>query len=225
MYPITLPTGSQAVIREMTGTEEEILTNQRLIRNGDGINQVLKNCLVSIGENEAPNMRDVLDLLAGDRLFLLLKLRQVSLGDTLDIESQCTNPTCRQKIAVEVDLNGVEHTTYSLEREFTTTLPRSQKSVTFTHLDGHKEKRLAALKEAGPTEAMLIRIKDIDGKPPSKKVMREMSLADRNALRKAMQEVDAGPDTRVELECDACGQHQITRIEAEPAFLFPGLHF
>lgn len=225
MYPITLPTGTQASIREMTGTEEEILTNQRLIRNGDGINQVLKNCLVSLGETEKPGMSDVLDLLAGDRLFLLLKLRQVSLGDSLDIESQCTNPTCRQKIAVEVDLNEVEHTTYSQDREFTTTLPRSKSVITFTHLDGHKEKRLAALKDAGPTEAMLIRTKTIGDKPPNKKIMREMSLGDRNALRKAMQEVDAGPDTRVELECDACGQHQITRIEAEPAFLFPGLHF
>ena len=55
----------------MTGAEEELLTNQRLIRSGDAVNQVLLNCLVRLGESTQPTMKDVLDLLSGDRLFML----------------------------------------------------------------------------------------------------------------------------------------------------------
>jgi len=64
---------------------------------------------------------------------------------------------------------------------------------------------------------------DIDGKPPSKKALAEMSLRDRNALRQEMARVDAGIDTTVEVACEACGTLLRTRLEAEPAFLFPSV--
>ena len=67
------------------------------------------------------------------------------------------------------------------------------------------------------------RILDIDGKAPSKKSLAEMSMRDRNALRQEMSRVDAGIDTSVETECDGCGTKIRTRLEAEPAFLFPGV--
>lgn len=181
MHTFTLPSGPEIELREMTGAEEELLTNQRLIRKGESINQVLKNCILRIGENVEPSMQDALDMLSGDRLFVLVRLRQISL------------------------------------------LPGSGKTVRFGYLDGHKEKRLAALKEPNITSAMLIRIVDIDGKPPSKKTLAEMSLRDRNALRKEMARVDAGIDTAVEVACEACGALQRTRLEAEPAFLFPSV--
>jgi hypothetical protein len=50
-----------------------------------------------------------------------------------------------------------------------------------------------------------------------------MSMRDRNALRQEMARVDAGIDTSVETECDGCGTKIRTRLEAEPAFLFPGV--
>jgi len=53
-------------------------------------------------------------------------------------------------------------------------------------LDGHKEKRLAALKEPSISSAMLIRIIDVDGASPSKKLMNDMSMRDRSALRQEM---------------------------------------
>lgn len=64
---------------------------------------------------------------------------------------------------------------------------------------------------------------DIDGKAPSKKALAEMSLRDRNALRQEMARVDAGIDTSVEVSCEACGTLLRTRLEAEPAFLFPSV--
>ena len=50
------------------------------MKRAGGINQVLLNCTKRL-ENDEPKMRDILDLLSGDRLFALVRLRQVSVGD------------------------------------------------------------------------------------------------------------------------------------------------
>jgi hypothetical protein len=50
-----------------------------------------------------------------------------------------------------------------------------------------------------------------------------MSMRDRNALRQEMDRVDAGIDTSIEVACDGCGTRIRTRLEAEPAFLFPAV--
>lgn len=209
----------------MTGVEEEILTNQRLIRSGDAVNQVLKNCIIRIGENQDISMKNVLDMLSGDRLFVLVKLRQVSLGDEVELELTCPNTACRAKDQVTVNLDDLPVTPYGEEREFVLTLPVSGSKVRFVHLDGHKEKRLAQMQEPSISAAMMVRIVDIDGNAPSKKALNEMSMRDRSALRAEMLRVDAGIDTTIECDCESCGTRIRTRLEAEPSFLFPGVRF
>jgi len=225
MYTFILPSGSEIELREMTGGEEELLTNQRLIRNGDAVNQVLANCILRIGDKDEVGTNDVLDMLSGDRLFTLVKLRQISLGDEVELELTCPNMACRAKNKVTINLDDLPVTPYGAEREFIFTLPASGSKVRFVYLDGHKEKRLAQMQEPSISAAMLIRILDIDGSAPSKKALNEMSMRDRNALRQEMLRVDSGIDTAVELDCDSCGTRIRTRMEAEPSFLFPGVRF
>ena len=152
-----------------------------------------------------------------------MRLRQISLGDEADLELTCPNPGCGEATGITLDLNGLEVTPYGEEREFEFTLPGSGKAVKFGYLDGHKEKRLAALKEPTLTAAMMIRIVEIDGQPPSKKALDEMSMGDRSALRKEMLRVDGGIDTQIDVPCDACGARIRTRLEGEPVFLFPSV--
>lgn len=223
MHVFELPSGTKVELREMTGAEEELLTNQRLIRTGEAVNQVLKNCIVRLGDNEAPAIGDILDLLSGDRLFILVKLRQISLGDEVELELSCTSPACGATNPVAIAIDDLETTPYGKDREFTFVLPGSERTVRFGYLDGHKEKRLAALKEPSISAGMLIRLIDIDGAAPSRKLMNEMTLGDRSALRQEMVRVDAGIDTTVEADCEACGARIRTRLEAEPGFLFPGV--
>jgi hypothetical protein len=223
MYTFELPSRPEIELREMTGAEEELLTNQRLIRNGDAVNQVLKNCIVRIGEKSETATSDVLAMLSGDRLFVLVRLRQISLGDEVELELVCPNVACRAKNRATVSINDLPVTPYGEEREFTFALPASGAKVRFGYLDGHKEKRLAQMQEPSISSAMLIRILDIDGNPPSKKALAEMSMRDRSALRQEMIRIDAGIDTAIELDCDSCGTRIRTRLEAEPGFLFPGV--
>jgi hypothetical protein len=205
MYTFELPSGSEIVLREMTGVEEEILTNQRLIRSGDAVNQVLRNCIVKLGDKDTPSLEDVLSMLSGDRLFALVRLRQVSLGDDIDLELVCPNQICRKPCIVHVNIEDLEVSYYGERREFEFKLPGSGSIVRFGYLDGNKEKRLSALQEPTISSAMLIRIIDIDGKSPDKKTVSAMSLRDRTALRGEMARVDGGIDTVVDTECEAVG--------------------
>lgn len=223
MYTFDLPSGSEIELREMTGAEEELLTNQRLIRNGDAVNQVLRNCIIRLGHNSQPDMGDVLTMLSGDRLFVLVRLRQISLGDEVELDVVCPNQACRAKNHVVVNLNDLQITAYGDEREFVLALPGSGRKVKFVHLDGNKEKRLAQMQEPTISAAMLIRILEIDAAAPSKKALAEMSMRDRAALRAEMLRVDAGIDTNIECDCDSCGGRIRTKLEAEPSFLFPGV--
>ena len=177
MHVFELPSGGEVELREMTGAEEELLTNQRLIRTGGAVNQVLKNGIVRLGDNDKPSIEDVLDLLSGDRLFILVKLRQISLGDEVELELTCASPACGATNPVAIHIDELEMTPYGKEREFAFVLPGSGRTVRFGYLDGHKEKRLAALKEPSISSAMLIRLIEIDGAAPSKKLMNEMKLA------------------------------------------------
>ena len=223
MYTFQLPTGDEIELREMTGAEEELLTNQRLIRNGDAVNQVLANCIVQIGEKGEVTAKDILDMLSGDRLFTFVRLRQVSLGDEVELDLVCPNQACRSKNHAVVNLDDLPVTSYGEEREFVFTLPASGSKVRFVYLDGHKEKRLAQMQEPSISTAMMIRILDIDGNPVSKKALAEMSMRDRSALRQEMLRVDAGIDTTIECDCESCETRIRTRLEAEPGFLFPGV--
>jgi len=163
MHTFTLPSGIEIDLVEMTGVEEDLLTNQRLIKSGEAINQVLANCIKRLGDNESPGMKDILDMLSGDRLFALVRLRQRSLGDEVELELTCPNPGCGERNYITVNLDDLDVTSYGEEREFEFTLPGSDKVVKFGYLDGTKEKRLAALKRPSLAAAMLIRIISIDG--------------------------------------------------------------
>jgi hypothetical protein len=162
MYSFELPSGTELELREMTGAEEELLTNQRLIRSGEAINQVLRNCFVRLGEKTDPDLAEVMNLLSGDRLFALVRLRQISLGDEVELELSCPNSACRMTNFVTINLEDLKVTPYGEEREFAFKLPGSKKAVRFEYLDGHKEKRLASLREPHSTAARLSRILDID---------------------------------------------------------------
>jgi len=223
MYTFTLPSGLEAELREMTGAEESLLTNRRLMKDGEGVNQILRNCLVRLGDRTELAAKDVLDLLSGDRLFLLVKLRQISFGDEVDLSLACPAKDCGEVTDVHIALDDLEATPYGTEREFIFELPRTKKPVIFTLMDGHMEKRLASLKDPNLHSAMLMRVKEINGKAPNRNSLAELPAFDLNALRAEMQRVDGGIDTTVHTVCTACGARIVTRLEAEPPFLFPNV--
>lgn len=223
-YPFELPSGGTVELREMGGAEEDILTNSRLLRNGDAVNQVLRNCSVVLNGNDDPSPTDIAALLSGDRLFMLVKARQISLGDEAEIELVCNNPNCGAKNFVHVNLEDCKVTPYPKERLFKFTTTKGTE-VEFVHMDGTMEKRLAQMPKEEVTlgTASLMRIKSLNGKPPSKKTFAELTMKERTEVREEMKKVDGGIDTVIEVVCVDCGQPIKSRLEANQSFFFPGV--
>ena len=139
--------------------------NQRLIKTGEAINQVFANCIKRLADNDAPGMKVILDMLSGDRLLALVRLREVSLGDEFELELACPNMVPHVWDAhnyLTVNLDDLEVMPYPEEGEFDFTLPGSGKAARFGYLDGHKKKRLTAVKRPLLTAAMMIRILGLD---------------------------------------------------------------
>ena len=218
----TLPSGTEIELQEMTGREEAILTNKRLALTGDAFNKVMKNCTLRIGDKTEITDNDFLEMLSGDRLALLLFLRKLSYGDEVELSIPCSDSECDGVANVLVDLNDIEIEPYGSEREFTVDLP-SGKKVSFVHLTGSMEKRIAALDKQDVHTSMLMRIKSIDGQAPNKDSINGMSIRDIGKLRTAMNDVDGGPDTVIETACPKCGSKIRTRLEGESNFFFPSL--
>ena len=149
-----------------------------------------------------------------------MRLRQISLGDEVDLSLVCPNQSCRAENQLAVNLTDLPVTPYGPEREFVFTLPASGTAVTFVHLTGQMEKRLASLKEANISSAMLMRIVEVGGKVPSKKTLAEMPMRDRVALRREMLRVDGGIDTTIDLECPGLRDADQDPTGVRPRFFY-----
>lgn len=89
----------EAWVRELTGEDEERIAKARLKGNNAAvIEEILAGGVERLGE-EAPRPGELLDLLAGDREFLLLQISIATFGDGLEYE-QVTCPQCAQAFGV-----------------------------------------------------------------------------------------------------------------------------
>jgi hypothetical protein len=88
-----------AEVRELNGVDEEAIANAS--STGRALNLLLQRGLVKIGHRDAT--RDDLEvLLSGDRDAILLAIRKVTFGETVEYEIMC--PSCRAEHTVVIDL-------------------------------------------------------------------------------------------------------------------------
>src|SRR5580693_3397927 len=71
---------NKACLRPLSGREEEWLAQHQSTPSAKRANWLLNACLVSLGDRPANNDL-VQQLLVGDRNFLILQLRRLTLGD------------------------------------------------------------------------------------------------------------------------------------------------
>jgi hypothetical protein len=91
-------------VRPMGITVDKILATQRLARSGQALDMIFRHCV------QLPNGFDHLDLLDGDRSFLLYYLRGVTHGNEYEFMVKCTDPNCGQTSIQEYDLNQLYET-------------------------------------------------------------------------------------------------------------------
>jgi hypothetical protein len=198
---------STAEIRELNGIDEEALS--KINDYGRGLLEILKRGVVKIGEKNASS--EVLDeLLAGDREYLLLKIRIATLGKEISLDGPC--PTCEEKQTYLVDLEE-DVKVLKLEDPSETSINIACKigEVTVDLPDGKTQKKLALATNKTVAELDSILLEEcvslINGAPVlNPKQVKQLGMQDRRTILKELADKNPGPDlSSIVKNCVACG--------------------
>ncbi len=251
---ITLPTGLSGSIRELGVIEENLLSDPKLARTGKNLHKVLENCWLETLDpgiyNFGDKPFDVLQLLQGDSMVYLIKLRIETYGPEFVFDVNC--PHCGQKIPWELDLNEfLEVQTKELPEEsariikeengmFETVLPRSEKKVTFRLMNLRDEMRFPHLRRQSSDKLsstlLDLSINAIDGVENKKAFLGLLpypknhegeklvcSSSDAQWIREEMEEVNCGLMTQFDVECMQHGEVPV-ELPFRDNFFLPKRH-
>jgi hypothetical protein len=229
------------IVREMAGTEEDLLVGKGPVL--PRINQVIANCLVSIGavQGRAEIARAVQEMPTADREAVLLTLRRLSLGDAYVLPMKCPNEDCGEedRYTIHLDKLEVRDMPNPTERRFRTTFPATEKEAgrecVWHIMTGADEEWMAGVgkkKHAndGVSLSFLARIDELGGVKLDRegnyegamKRVKDMPVRERNHLRQLVEEFEGGVDTTIEFQCEKCKHEWKSTIPvATPAFFFP----
>jgi len=97
-YDGQIPNG-EVEVRAWGINTDKILATQRLAQTGQALDYVIKNCV------RLPNEFDHMNLLVGDRVFLLYYLRGITYGNMYEFLVECSNEDCTNVWTETYDLN------------------------------------------------------------------------------------------------------------------------
>jgi hypothetical protein len=229
-------------IREITGEEEDMLSAKNLPTVAK-MDNLLAACVSRLYTEEiAPagddgkietyqpidKKRELLNCVkqmpVGDRVFLLLAIRRVSLGDNFEFEIKC--PDCGTKERKSVDLSTMDITemTDKKLRFYDETLP-SGKHCRMRILTGIEEAKMGKVRESNRdlmSKALMLRIESIDDSPVDLASVKALSIKDRNQLRNGFNKQEGGVDTGVDIVCNSCDNEYSTEMDiGQQGFFFP----
>lgn len=212
----------RAVIRKMRGHEEALLYDLTLTA-GQLVTELIRSCLVRLGDLENVGEDIVSQLYTADRNYLLLELRRITLGDRLRASYLC--PRCGSDVPVMEDLSQIEvrrldegqtlgDITLELEdgyvdregtfhTELTLTLPRG--------VDEEFVSPMAAKDPLRAQDALMLRcIKRFGTLPKAAleaygvKILRDLTLGDRQRLQSAFNSQTPGVNFQRSVHCGQC---------------------
>ena len=134
LYPEDSPLSKGTVeMKYMTAKEEDILTNQNLMRKGTVIDKLLESLIVTEGINYN-------DLLIGDKNAIMIAARILSYGKNYEVTYN------EEEVVVDLSKFDNKEVDYSLfkdrKNEFSFKLPNTDNTVTFKLLSHKDEKAI-----------------------------------------------------------------------------------
>jgi hypothetical protein len=188
----------RAEIRPLSGHEEEWLARHQGLPSALVVTGLLERCLVGIGD--APVTGDVVRrLLIGDRDYLILALRRMTLGDRFQGVLPC--PACEARMDVTFSAEDVPVETrpqtaasYSLELRAGEGPPRT---IRFRLPTGGDQETVLGLGGGAAVEALLRRCIVDDGGTA-------LGVAEREAVVEAMDRLAPQVDLELDLTCPEC---------------------
>lgn len=249
---LTCPSGLRIRMRGIKGKDLDGLRDKRKVANGEAIGELLNNCTIEVLERaiygKLPNFNWA-DVLIGDRMKAVIALREVSAGDVFDFRTRCRDTDCKEMIdwtlnlselpvkeltpeAAEKFLNGNSFETAIEEKvvRFKLNTGRDQARLIkmASQMDAQAESRrrdgAAPAPEGRAVLGVYSRLISVDGVDNVMKWLLSLDLADITMLVKAMDAVDCGIDTTIEVICsgdNGCGLKQAVELPLDSTFFSP----
>lgn len=214
----------KVTLREMTGHEEDILSNDSVDIN-DRLYKILGRCIEQLESTETGRVitdkkrlaESVNGMLMSDIITLLLRLRQVSLGDKISFKIRC--PECKTAQSKVFDLKKLEYVPMKGDRKNRLREYKTSRGhlVHWQMMDGARQRAVDALQEKKSkqnkaTKALMRRLLTVDGVPVTLEGLKDLPMKERLEIRDQFDE-EGGIDTTVNVTCTACGIDFVTDME------------
>jgi hypothetical protein len=197
-------------VRELNGMDEEAVSKAGSA--GKALAAMLQRGVISIGANPV-DKSDLDQLLSGDRDALLIGIRRVTFGDTVDFEFPC--PHCNTELEVAVDLvkdvPARELDDPINDRTFTY-MSKKHGAIVVGLPTGAAQKKLVENSEKTNSELNTILLasclKSINGEPSlGASTALTLGMADRDGVINEIIKRNPGPRLgEVKTTCEACGE-------------------
>lgn len=215
----------------LTAQDENTLTSPNLLQNGEVLDELLKNKILTPGINAD-------ELLSGDRNAILFFLRATGYGEIYPIK--LVDPQTQQEFDYDVDLSKINEKPINVSPdengEVAFILPKTGKNIKFRYLTAIEESRIVeqeevSMKATGRKISQLMtkkleqQITEIDGDRSRAEILQfinYMPVADSSALRKFMNDNKPGLDTDIEVSAPS-GAVFHTEIPITLSFFWPYL--
>ncbi len=222
---ITLPSGAMAEIRESGYEDDRILANPALQESGDAFDMWIASCTVNLNGKSPVEPEHIISLLVGDRIYLAIKIVQLSYGDQIEFDVDCPYDRTPNMCGVDIPEILKSYIAYPPpdKREFSFTL-KSGHVATYGFNTGLRLRMLRSRKDLSILDPIAMRLKSLDGTPAHEQTWNELCARDRaDLMSEIIRTPEGGIDTTVRVTCKKCGKPFATLLEDNVGFFLPGL--
>jgi len=194
-------------IRPMTFEDEKMLVSAK--KDQDPINLLLQRCVTNV---------KIQDLLSIDKLYLLMKLREISYGDDYKTLLICGHCKAENPTTVKLSQLNVNPVPDDFCDPKEVTLPQLNKTVKIRLPRVRDEKMMSEIEN--PMEHLWRFILEVDGhtdKSIIAAVLSKLPIRDVKTIVNCLK-LDYGVDTKVKLKCKECGGVSVLDLPIDANF-------
>ena len=190
-------------LKPMTFDDERAMMSKKG-GGSDIINILLSRCMINL---------DVGSLLQMDKLYLIMKLREISYGDDYNATITCENCKTENKVKFQLGSLPVNYIDDDYTNPVTIELPVLKKEVKLT-LPRVRDESYFSTGEKAITNLwrFVESIGGCEAKTVISKVIPQLPLKDAHVLLEALGGADYGINTKVRFDCNYCSHSEVMEL-------------
>ena len=223
----------EAKLRPLTGREEESIADpSRDWTEASLVTALLQRTAERIGPHR-PTPEIIRSLPAGDRDYLMLKLRRITFGKRVEVTLLCPRPECAKKMDIDFDLDQIPVVRKAARPSYRLTLSEEgmlaedqgapQREIFFRIPQGGDQeaaREWSRLNEEEMLRRLLGRcLLKIGGAEPTADRISRLSARAVDEIAGAMEQCSPRIEAEMEARCPECGHPFIHDFEIVPFFL------